>query len=272
MCKDLENRGIFLKNTSDIWAYFVSDVHLAKMDEARAVSFLTFLKRLGRDLNVTHLFLVGDIFDLWIADHPYFINQYSSVIEEIQRLIHAQVEVHYFEGNHDLYLLHFWQKQLGVQVHRGPTYFHLGDLDIRVEHGDQVDPDDKGYLFLRWLLRTPVMKWIALHLPEKLVVAIGEKASRKSRVYTSVHKTIDKNLVQKKLRVHMEKAYKKAPFQLLISGHTHVASDILENFNGQAVRSINLGTWLDKPQVFAFSKFNGKKKMDWLQRPCPSDD
>ena len=126
---------------------FVSDLHLGDPGDERTKKFLNFLSRLGGREECTHLFLLGDIFDLWIAHHSYFVDRFRPVIEQLQRLQSVGIELHYFEGNHDLYLKDYWQNQLGIVVHSGPCYLTLDGLVFRLEHGDQMDPDDKGYIF-----------------------------------------------------------------------------------------------------------------------------
>ena len=141
-------------------AYFVSDLHIGSPTDSRARLFLAFLADLRGGENASHLFLMGDIFDLWVAAHSYFVDKYQPITDEILRLQDEGVEIHYFEGNHDLYLEHYWGQQVGLTVHEGPAYFELGHQTVRIEHGDQMDPDDRGYRFLRWFLRTPPLKFL----------------------------------------------------------------------------------------------------------------
>lgn len=228
-------------------AWFVSDLHLTSISDKKAGKFLAFLNSLTASTGTTHLFLLGDIFDLWIADHGYFIEQYQPIINELHRIMSEGIEVHYFEGNHDLYLKRFWADALGVNVHEGPQYFELGGRCIRVEHGDESNPEDRGYLFLRWFLRTPVMKWLAHRLPESVVVWIGRRSSEKSRTYTSHVKSIDEDVAKAKLHEHARRTYLHKPFSLLINGHVHVRDDFEWDQNGKRIRAINLGTWLKQP-------------------------
>src|SRR5689334_4808271 len=105
-------------------AYFVSDLHLTDPSDSKSKLFVRFLDDLlaqsrgGVGEKPTHLFLVGDIFDLWIGSHDYFRQTFSEVVEAVSRLVQAGLQVHFFEGNHDLYLKTFWHDQLGVVVHR----------------------------------------------------------------------------------------------------------------------------------------------------------
>jgi UDP-2,3-diacylglucosamine hydrolase len=231
-------------------AVFVSDVHIASPDSERSELFTRFLESLSYEAGVRHLCLLGDIFDLWVADHGYFVDRYARIIGEVRRLKEEGVEVSYFEGNHDLYLRHFWERKLGVTVHGGPAMVRFGDRLVRLEHGDQMDPDDRGYLFLRWFLRTPPIHFLNRSLPGSLIRRIGERASASSRHYTSNTKTIDSSDAVRKIREHAEKVHAEDPFDLIISGHVHIRDDCeLESGNGR-FRSVNLGSWYDRPCYF----------------------
>jgi UDP-2,3-diacylglucosamine hydrolase len=231
-------------------AYFLSDIHLKNLDQPEAQVLLGFLEDLGPRIQATHLFLVGDIFDFWLGGHEYFIRKFSPIVERLRRVVANGLEVHYFEGNHDLYLQDFWQDELGIRVHGRARLFLLGDLKVRVEHGDQLDPSDRGYRFLRWLLRTPLVAYIASRLPGSLLARIGRIASRTSRRYTSQHKTISNERARETVRTHAEKVIHEYPFDLIITGHVHVRDDYEFEHAGRRVRSVNLGSWWDSPCAF----------------------
>lgn len=231
-------------------AFFVSDVHITAADDPRTLLFQSFLQTLCSRDGTTHLFLMGDIFDLWLADHRHFVSKYQPIIDELARLRDEGIEVHYFEGNHDLHLKYFWADKLGLKVHSDPTYIRLGERTLRLEHGDQMDPDDRGYRFLRWFLRTPPMRYLICHLPESLVVWLGERASSTSRSYTSNLKTISDDGAIDKIRTHATVAYTLKPYDLLISGHVHIRDDHIFKDGQRDYRSVNLGTWLDAPCYF----------------------
>jgi UDP-2,3-diacylglucosamine hydrolase len=245
-------------------AFFVSDLHLKNPEDAATKVFEDFLGKLNRsvrehDINrPTHLFLVGDIFDLWIGGHDYFRNKFATVVSLVRELANSGVKVHFFEGNHDLHLEEFWHAGLGVQVHSNAEYFQLAGLTVRIEHGDLINPDDKGYLFLRKLLRTDLIKQLALNLPSAAVTFIGERASRASRNYTSTAKELPKDKIRTLIRAHAERIFNERPYDLLITGHVHVKDDIEFEAGGRRVRSVNLGSWYDGPKVFVLSQKSGE--------------
>lgn len=232
-------------------ALFVSDIHIVSPDCPRGRLFESFLRSLSGNSDLTHLYLLGDIFDLWVADHQYFVDRYASIIDEIRRLKSEGVEIGYFEGNHDLHLRGFWADQLGVTVYEGPAYVQLCDRTLRVEHGDQMDPDDTGYRFLRWFLRTPPVRWLICNLPGGVIARIGEKASASSREYTSNTKTIEPGTAIEKIRAHARKAFADRPFDIILSGHVHIRDDHSSETGEGSFRSVNLGSWIDAPCYFA---------------------
>lgn len=239
-------------------AVFISDIHIASPECPRGRLFESFLQSLqgGRDL--THLYLLGDIFDLWVADHRYFVDRYGSIIDEIRRLQGEGVEIAYFEGNHDLHLESYWQERLGVTVHPGPTYARHDGKVLRIEHGDQMDPDDTGYRFLRWFLRTPPIRWLVCNLPGTLIRFIGERASASSRQYTSQTKTIEPDQAVAKIRAHAKRAFQARPFDIILSGHVHIRDDCVIEAGSGTFRSVNLGSWLYAPCYFRIDNGVGK--------------
>lgn len=240
-------------------AVFFSDLHIVNPDDDRARAFEKALDQLLKDENLTHLFLVGDIFDLWVGPHEYFSKRFKKIVERISELVRQGVAVHYFEGNHDLHVESFWRTH-GVKVHAGPKYFDLGNQIVRVEHGDLINPEDTGYLALRGFLRSTPLTWLAHKLPSVAVKAIGERASKASRGYTSNAKALPEEKIRQMIRTHAQKVWREKRFDILVSGHVHVRDDhslaIQGNQKGKdgSLRSINLGSWYDgQPKAFAIA-------------------
>ncbi len=239
-------------------AFFISDLHLKDMKERNSQKLLRFLLWLEAEIPTqkppSHLFLVGDIFDLWLGSHQYFIERFKPLVDQLRQLHKFGIEIHYFEGNHDLYLKSFWQDQLGFTVHAEAKSFQLAQHKVRVEHGDLINPEDKGYLFLYRLLRSQPLPWLAKNLPSSVVEAIGMRASRASRSYTSNAKSLKQEKIRTLIRQHAFKESAQDKFNFLISGHVHVQDDqTLRNAN-HIFRSINLGAWFEKQECFVLSQ------------------
>lgn len=231
-----------------IRALFVSDIHITSSDDPKYATFLGFLDRCAQ-LKPRHLFLLGDIFDLWISDRRYFVSQYGEAVKRLLHLKDQGTEIHYFEGNHDLDLKLYWQHHLGFDVQEEAAYFDLNGQIFRVEHGDQMDPEDQGYLFLRWLLRTPILRFLCRNLPDRVVEWIGRRASSVSRNYTSHIKTTTGDKTKSMIYAHACEAHRRREFDVLVAGHVHLLEDREIAEGGPRFRAINLGSWFETPHV-----------------------
>jgi UDP-2,3-diacylglucosamine hydrolase len=192
--------------------------------------------------------ILGDLFDIWVGSGKAFQEEYAPLIQALRDL-KSKCPIYYFEGNHDFHLEKFWTKELGIEVFSEPKDFEFGGLKIRAEHGDEINRQDHGYLFLRWFLRTPPLKFLIENLPSKIVLGIGRRASTKSRKYTSTleNKSLDI------FREHAQKLRKEKPFDLLLTGHTHVPDDFIFTVGPNRSRLINLGSWFDGPHYLKIS-------------------
>lgn len=227
-------------------AIFLSDIHLRGAQDSRLG---LFIQRLDEEIAVgslTQLYLLGDIFDLWVGAHQHFIHEYAELLGRLAKLREMGVEIHYFEGNHDLHLAGYWREQLGAIVHVEGVIVDLAGLRVRIEHGDQMNPDDRGYLRLRAFLRTPFMAWAAYALPGSVTEAIGRSMSRASRKWTASPVMFrDETQIRSIIVEHARRAWADEEFDVLIAGHVHVRLDeqLPLGTSNKNVRVINLGCW-----------------------------
>ena len=96
--------------------YFLSDAHLGSLatrhhrtQERRLVRFLDEIKD-----HCSALYLLGDMFDFWY-EYKYCVPKgYTRFLGKISELTDRGVEVHYFTGNHDLWLTDYFEKECGM--------------------------------------------------------------------------------------------------------------------------------------------------------------
>ncbi|MCX7978507.1 MAG: UDP-2,3-diacylglucosamine diphosphatase [Bdellovibrionaceae bacterium] len=228
-------------------SWFLSDIHLKSVNERSGRTLLRFLSDLLDSKKSGVLFLLGDIFDLWVSDHAVFIRRFYPLIEKLKELRAERWEIHYFEGNHDLHLKPYFEDQLGFHVHTGPEYFHLGSLVVRCEHGDQINAEDKAYLRYRALVRSKPLEILAHHVPGKVWDVLGTTLSAESRKRSSVYRRDRHDELVNIIRSHARKAWHSKNFDLIVSGHMHIRDDYAFMEGEKKIRSVNLGSWLDEP-------------------------
>ncbi len=218
---------------------FVSDTHLNKSQSKRYGAFLRLLDEVNEDESIKELFLVGDIFDLWLGDRDIFVKMHKSVLEKIATVAKKK-KVHYFEGNHDFQLGRLWAK-MGVTVYPGEYEFILKGQKVLVSHGDLLDQENTAYLRMRWFLRTSFARFLIKILPENFLLKIGSFLST-----TDVKKTPTKkeraNFLQNWAK-WTKALYERRPYDIFICGHYHFNADTV--LVGNRARAVNLGTWLN---------------------------
>ncbi len=239
--------------------YFLSDLHLKSINERNGQILLRFLRSLEGKSPV-RIFLLGDIFDLWVSGHSIFKNKYKELLTVIESLKSSGCEIHFFEGNHDLHIHPYWRDELGASVYTQAKVFDIDGLKVRCEHGDLINLEDKAYLKLRNFLRAPIVEKIGHTIPGEFWWNIGEILSPLSRKKSSSYRSINQKKLIEMIRQHAQRAYNQNHFDLIVTGHMHVRDDYTFEINSKSVRSINLGSWFDQPAVLKLVN----KKIEWV--------
>jgi UDP-2,3-diacylglucosamine pyrophosphatase LpxH len=124
---------------------FLSDVHLGSRD-CRARELLEFLG----SIEVDHLYLVGDIVDLWsLRKSFYWPQEHNEVLRAILGMAREGTEVTYIPGNHDEELREFCGSVFGnLRIRRRFVHSTADGREFLVLHGDEFDTAVKCS---RWL-------------------------------------------------------------------------------------------------------------------------
>ena len=89
--------------------YFVSDVHLGapalKNNSERELFFVRWLDEIKKD--VGELYLLGDIFDFWFEYKKVIPRGFTRVLGRIADIADRGIPVHFFTGNHDLWVFDY---------------------------------------------------------------------------------------------------------------------------------------------------------------------
>ena len=229
--------------------WFISDLHLQDPQERNGNILLRFLFELNKNPKQNRLFLLGDIFDVWVSDGSVFIKKFKIIIDEIVKFKNNGGEVYYFEGNHDVHITKFWSDQYKIPVYTSEQFFELEGVRVRIEHGDYINPDDVVYLKWLKILRHPVLEYLAHRVPSAVWNFNAQKYSHKSRKKTARYSSEHSEKIRKLIRNYAIAKASQEPFDILVTGHMHVFDHYEFNIEGRPLRSVNLGTWLEKPRV-----------------------
>ncbi|MEO0477893.1 MAG: UDP-2,3-diacylglucosamine diphosphatase [Planctomycetota bacterium] len=126
-------------------AVWISDTHLGTRS-CKADFLLDFLKSIETD----HLYLVGDIIDLWKAKSGWYWNDIQNqVLRRVLKMSSLGTKVFYTPGNHDEYFRGFIGTNFGgIQIIDRVEHRMLDGRRFLVFHGDQFDAIVCNY---RWL-------------------------------------------------------------------------------------------------------------------------
>ncbi len=206
-----------------VWIF--SDLHLTCLDSPFGRSFLRTLDEPARSGDA--VILAGDIFELLIGSSIRFQNRFAPFFQKIEALIARGVRVDYIEGNHDFHLrglfpdavrIHGDAVDLDVRGASGAT------LRIRIEHGDLVDREDRAYLKMRALFRSPFAQKLVAALPGSAIEAAGALLARsvdqKNADLPETMPEADRSRLRSKFRNHAQALHHQGA-DFVVLGHCH---------------------------------------------------
>jgi UDP-2,3-diacylglucosamine hydrolase len=217
-------------------AVFLSDAHLGAPEDPHYRHMLAFLEGLA---GVSDLFLMGDIFAYWMG-FSRVPARYAPVIDRLSALHGRGVRLHYVEGNHDMDVGPYFARRWGADVHPLRAEVTLFGRRLLLMHGDTVDPDDRGYRFLRAFLRSLPMKALARFVAPETVLKVADRYTlhKAGRVYAASHLPA---LMEKYARARWAEGYDG-----VVMGHCHTPTFVTDTLEGRPVFYCNLGDWLTK--------------------------
>lgn len=225
--------------------YFASDFHLGAPDtnssrlrEQKILRWLSFIEQ-----DAKALYLVGDIFDFWFEYKTVVPKGAVRLLGKLAQMSDAGIDIHFFVGNHDLWMADYFPSELGITVHHQPIQVALSGQHFLIGHGDGLGPEDYGYKRLKKIFTHPFCQWLFRWLHPDLGVRLAHFSSKTSRTAQTEPEYFlgaDKEWLllysNFKLKAHPHLDY-------FIFGHRHLPLDILLE-NGHA-RYINLGEWFN---------------------------
>ena len=187
------------------------------------------------------LYLVGDVWDYWFEYGQVIPKGYSRLLGALGRLIDAGITVHYFTGNHDMWMFRYLTDEFGIPIHRKPVIHEIQGKKFYIGHGDGLGPSDQGYKFIKKVFANPVSQWVFARIHPNTGLRIMKYWSGQSRDYT---KRDEKFLGPEKewLVQHALEVLKKEDIDYFIFGHRHLPIDY--NLGVKGSRYVNLGDWL----------------------------
>ena len=203
--------------------------------------------------DAAEIFLVGDMFDFWYEYRKVVPKGYVRLLGKLAELSDKGIQMHFFVGNHDMWMKDYFQKELNIQVYFQPKEFERNGRKFLIGHGDGLGPGDHGYKRLKKLFRNPLSKWLFGILPPVAGMGLANYLSRRSRVQTGASEEVFLGEDKEWLISYCKDVLKEKKIDFFVFGHRHLAIDYRLNDNS---RYINLGDWI---RYYTYAAFDGEK-------------
>ena len=231
--------------------YFLSDFHLGAPDAAASLQrekrIVRFLESIKNDAE--QIFIVGDLFDFWFEYSRVVPRGYTRIFGKLAELTDAGIRIHFFVGNHDMWMKNYFQTELNIPVYFEPKAFEFCGKKFYIGHGDGLGPGDKGYKFLKNIFRNRICQWMFGIIPPAAGMGIASYFSQKSRA--AAGKEPEKFLGEENewLLIYSKEILQNQHYDYLIFGHRHLPIDFTIN---KKSRYINLGEWMNHNSYAVF--------------------
>ncbi len=234
--------------------YFASDFHLGV--DARLTSrererqIVRWLDQIKADAEA--IYLVGDVFDFWFEYRTVVPKGYTRLLGKLAELRDSGIPIHFFTGNHDMWMFRYFEEELDIPIHRQPIRIDLHGKTFYIGHGDGLGPGDGGYKFLKKVFANPICQWLFARLHPNFGIGLAHFWSQRSRKANPPENRFFGESREWLLQYANEQL-KTSYADFFIFGHRHLPIDYTLN-NGTS-RYINLGEWM---HYNSYAVYDGK--------------
>lgn len=224
---------------------FIADLHLEESRPEITAIFFKFLREYAAGAKA--LYLLGDIFEIWIGDDDHSpFNQ--SIIDALQQCRASGTELYFMPGNRDFLIGKKFKKAAACQGLPDEHVVHLNGLPTLLMHGDTLCTEDLKYLKFRKRTRNFFVQKYFLFKSLAIRRAMGRKARELSMAHTSNTAAAIMDVTENEVK----RVMKKHQVQHLIHGHTHRPAVHHFEIEGQAATRTVLAPWHEEGSALIF--------------------
>jgi UDP-2,3-diacylglucosamine hydrolase len=223
--------------------YFASDFHLGAPNfeeslvrEKKVVQWLEEAR-----IDASEIFLVGDVFDFWFEYKRAVPRGFTRLLGKISEITDSGIPVHWFIGNHDMWIFDYLPQECGITLHLAPIVREWNGKKYFIGHGDGLGPGDNGYKILKKFFASNFCQWLFARLHPNFGIWLAQQSSGYSRSSTGES---DKTFLGEEnewLAIFAKEQLQKEHFDYFIFGHRHLPMQIKVGENSEY---INIGDWL----------------------------
>jgi UDP-2,3-diacylglucosamine hydrolase len=215
----------------------------------REKDFVQWLDKIKTDAQI--IFLLGDIFDFWFEYRYVIPRGFSHLFGKLKDLTEAGIEIHFFTGNHDLWVLDYLSIETGVIMHRKITGFEINNLSFLLGHGHNTGPVSFGEKTLANMFKNKFLRKLFACIHPYWAISFGINWSKRNRAKHGIYEKFD-GIEKEEIAIYCLEQLNQKHYDFFIFGHRHLAMDIRLNENS---RYINTGEWM---KSYTYAVFDGK--------------
>jgi UDP-2,3-diacylglucosamine hydrolase len=185
---------------------------------------------------------MGDVFDFWFEYKHSVPKGFIRLLGKIAELTDSGIPVHFFTGNHDMWMFDYLPKEINISIHRNPITKNFNGKKFYLGHGDGLGPGDQGYKFIKKVFSNRLAQWMFARFHPNFGIGMANYWSRKSRVSNGPKDEQFHGEENEWLVIYSKKILEKEHFDYFIFGHRHLPLDIKLS---EKSRYINLGEWVN---------------------------
>lgn len=236
--------------------YFLSDAHLGslaiphrRMQERRIVNFLDSIKH-----KAAAVYLLGDMFDFWHEYKTVVPKGYTRFLGKLSELTDLGVEVHFFTGNHDLWVGDYLERECGVTLHRQSSVVEIYGKVFYLAHGDGLGSKDRKFRLLRAVFHNRVCQRLFAAVHPRWGVTFGLEWARRSRLKREDGKEPSYMGEDREELILFAKDYLHThpDINFFLFGHRHIELDLMLT---RQTRLLILGDWISQ---FSYVIYDGE--------------
>ena len=164
--------------------YFASDFHLGlsagSLPLDREKKVVRWLNSVVHDAK--EIYLLGDIFDFWWEYKLVVPRGFTRFLGTVAEITDSGIPVHFFTGNHDMWVGDYLSTECGVIIHTSPVTTIFDNKKFHLAHGEGLGTRDFGYKILLSIFRNKPLRAMYSALHPSFGMGIGHRWSLNSRL------------------------------------------------------------------------------------------
>lgn len=197
------------------------------------------------------IYLLGDIFDYWFEYKNVVPRGFTRFLGKIGEVTDLGITVHFFIGNHDIWLTDYLEKECGVIVHREPFITNICGQKFYLAHGDGLGDNSLSFRIMRRIFHSKTCRVPFAAIHPRWTVGFAHAWSNHSRSTGEEPPYMGEN--KEHLVLFAKEKLNEIPdINYFIFGHRHIMLDLMLSVD---CRIVILGDWI---KYFSYGVFDGE--------------